>query len=199
MLQGILVDLIPYGNTFVNLSAKWDNGPAGYWATAGDRPLYSQAAVRRWHEEWRASLDKGPDTRLEFGIRTKDGTPIGQMGVNWLSGVHRHAELGASIGEPAYWGGGYGTDALLLLIEYLFEWLDLRRVMLGTMSCNARVLRQMEKVGFTLEARRRGLWYASGERYDEMVYGMLRDEWPGRAALVERLGLQPRPDPDATG
>ena len=61
--------------------------------------------------------------------------------------------------------------------------------MLGTMSCNARVLRQMEKVGFTLEARRRGLWQRQRERYDEMVYGMLRDEWPGRAARSSGWGF----------
>jgi len=26
---------------------------------------------------------------------------------------------------------------------------------------------------------------------DGLLYGMLREEWPGREALVERLGLHP--------
>ena len=62
---------------------------------------------------------------------------------------------GREIGEPDYWGGGYGTDALLLLIEYAFDTLDMRKVWLNTMSLNERVIRQMEKVGFGLEGRQR--------------------------------------------
>jgi RimJ/RimL family protein N-acetyltransferase len=55
-----------------------------------------------------------------------------------------------------------------------------------------RVMRQMEKVGFTLEARRRKGLYADGAWYDELVYSMFRDNWPGRAAMVEKLGLTAR-------
>ena len=33
---------------------------------------------------------------------------------------------------------------------------------------------------------------AGGEWVDEMVYGMLREEWPGRDVMVERLGITAR-------
>jgi RimJ/RimL family protein N-acetyltransferase len=89
-------------------------------------------------------------------------------------------------------GGGYGTDALLLLVDYAFDWLDLRKVWLVTTSINVRVMRQMEKVGFALEGRLRGAIYADGAWYDDLFYGMLRDEWPGHAALVEKLSLRAR-------
>jgi RimJ/RimL family protein N-acetyltransferase len=58
------------------------------------------------------------------------------------------------------------------------------------MSLNARVMRQMEKVGFTLEARRREAVWADGEWYDELSYAMFREDWPGRAVMIERLGLR---------
>ncbi|NLF77927.1 MAG: GNAT family N-acetyltransferase, partial [Chloroflexi bacterium] len=126
------------------------------------------------------------------GIRTKDGKPIGYMGINWLVPYYRLAMLGAKIGEPEYWGGGYGTDALLLLLEYAFDWLDIRKAWLMTTTMNHRVMRQMEKVGFTLEAQQRTSALADGVWYDWLAYGLLREEWPGRAAVIERIGLQAR-------
>ena len=66
----------------------------------------------------------------------------------------------------------------------------MHRLWLGTMSLNERVQRQMQKVGFKLEARRRQAMFADGVWTDELIYGMLRVEWPGRAAMVERLGLR---------
>jgi RimJ/RimL family protein N-acetyltransferase len=127
-----------------------------------------------------------------FGIQTKDGKPIGDMGMNWVVPHHRLAMLGASIGEPAYWGGGYGTDALLLIVDYAFDWLDMHKVWLMTMALNARVVRQMEKVGFTLECRQREGTWVDGKPVDGLTYGILREEWPGREAVIERLGLKAR-------
>jgi RimJ/RimL family protein N-acetyltransferase len=190
MLSGLLVDLVPFGERFFERVPEWENGPAAYWGDGGDRQILSQSQWKRWHDEWLERVDKVQVSGLQFGILTKDGTPIGLMGVNFALPASRVANLGAYIGEPDFWGGGYGTDALLLLLDYLFGWWDLRKVWLGTMSSNVRVIRQMEKVGFMLEARSRHMMYGDGEWFDEMVFGLLREEFPGYAAVVERLGLK---------
>jgi len=104
----------------------------------------------------------------------------------------RVANLGANIIEADYWGGGYGTDALLLLVDYAFDTLDMRRLFLITMTLNERVLRQMEKVGFLLEGRMRQATVADGVPYDVVIYGLLREEWPGRPAMIEKLDLRAR-------
>ncbi|HML24540.1 MAG TPA: GNAT family protein [Aggregatilinea sp.] len=192
MLEGILVDLVPYGETYFNRIPEWENSIAAYWGSAGDRPILSKATGKRWYQEWVESLDKRGDQRIEFGVQTKDGTPIGQMGINWMSPTHRWANLGALIGEPDYWGGGYGTDGFILLVDYLFNWLNLRRIYIGTMESNVRVQRMMEKVGFVYEGRHRGMWFVDGAWQDDLIYGLLCDEWPGRAALVEKLNIRPR-------
>lgn len=190
MLEGLLVDLVPLDKRFVELKHKWENGEAAYWGSAGDRPILSRATMRRWHEE--AQTRPWHKLRVAFGIQTKGGQPIGDISMGWVLPYHRLAMLGAQIGEPAYWGGGYGTDALLLIVDYAFNWLDMHKLWLGTMSINARVLRQMEKVGFRREGVGRGTFFADGQWADEVIFGVLREEWPGRASLVERLGLQAR-------
>ena len=190
MLEGILVDLVPYGDKFRARDRVWWNNESRFWSGVGERRFVSQAQVDAEHREW--DEYEGPSSGVPFGVQTKDGRPIGYMGINWLLAHHRLAMLGASIGEPEYWGSGYGTDALLLLIDYTFDELDIRKIWLGTMSLNARVMRQMEKVGFTLEVRRRKGIYADGVWYDELIYSLFREDWPGRAALVEKLGLAAR-------
>lgn len=190
MLEGLLVDLVPYGNEHVEQESRWVNGDAWFWASVGDRPVLTRAQIKRHNEERAERSEQGRPYRVMFGIRTKDGKPLGDMAMNWILPHSRIAMLGAAIGEPEYWGGGYGTDALLLIADYAFDWLDMRKLWLGTMSLNARVLRQMEKVGFQLEARQREAYWADGQRADSMVYGLLREEWPGRAAMIERLGLK---------
>lgn len=190
MLEGLLVDLVPFGERFLEQGPRWINSEATFWADAGDRPMRSKAAFRRRVEEGRERQAEHPSTGMWFGIQTKDGKPIGDIQLGLVMPHHRIAMLGAMIGEPDYWGGGYGTDALLLIVDFAFDWLDFHRLWLGTMSINARVIRQMEKVGFTLEARQRGWWYADGVWCDNLVYGLLRDEWPGRPAMIEKLGLR---------
>lgn len=191
MLEGVLVDLVPYDRLFRDLEHIWRNNESAFWGSGGDRTPETRAVVAARLQGWAEGRERG-DLTVPFGVRTKEGKRIGFVGITALHPVHRLALLGARIGEPEYWGGGYGTDALLLLIEYAFDWLELRKVWLVTTSINVRVMRQMDKVGFVLEGCQRRSIYGDGEWYDDLFYGLLRDEWPGRAALVETLGLRAR-------
>lgn len=191
MFEGLLVDLVPYSKKFRDLDHLWRNNDSAFWSSGGSRYIVSRAAVERQQQERAEEAERlGPERDVMFGVQTKDGTPLGFFVLNWLVLHNRQAMLGARIGDPAYWGGGYGTDALLLLIEYAFDWLDMRRVWLGSTSANARVMRQMEKAGFVLEARERRAALMDGVWHDGLIYGLLREEWPGREAMIERLGLR---------
>ena len=188
MLEGLLVDLVPYDKRFRERASEWENSEATFWGGMGEWRIITKAQIERRRQRRQESPRHSEG--VHFGVQTKDGTPIGSFGITWMLAHHRLAMLGAIIFESDYWGGGYGTDALLLMVDYAFDWLDLRKVWLTTMSLNARVLRQMEKVGFTLEARRRKGVFARGEWYDEVMYGLLREEWPGREAMLQKLGLR---------
>ena len=189
-LEGLLVDLVPRGQVFLDREHVWRNNESSFWSSGGDRYFATQAALRAQFEQWDEARGQRRDDSVTFGLQTKDGTPIGFISINWLHTTYRLALLGARIGDPEYWGGGYGTDALLLTVDYAFDWLDVRKIWLMTTSMNERVQRQMVKCGFRLEARRRAAVLADGVWYDELAYGLLREEWPGRDAMIERLGLR---------
>ncbi len=89
---------------------------------------------------------------------------------NWL-------EMGIGIYKPEHWSSGYGTEALKLWIDYLFENMPLVRVGLTTWSGNVRMMRVAEKLGMQLEGRMRKCRLYNGEYYDSIRMGILREEW----------------------
>ena len=190
LLEGVLVDLVPYGNAFMARDHDWWNNESQFWGSMGGYNIATQAEVDREHKEWIESTR--PRTGVAFGVQAKDGTPLGYIGYNWLIAHCRVANLGVVLGEQSYWGGGYGTDALLLLMRYSFDILDLRKVWLDTMALNARVLRQMEKVGFQLEARHRAATWVTMDWVDAVVFSFFQADWPGYDAMIARLNIQPR-------
>ena len=189
-LHGLLVDLVPMTRVFGDekMYEYWNN-ESRLWATMGDRAPTSKAQIKRIVEERSAGREQGY-TGVHFMMKARDGNVIGSIGLGWVNEWHRFAWVGAWIGDPGYWGGGHGTDALLLVCQYAFDWLDLRRLILVTMGLNERAQKNVEHVGFRLEGRQREATLVDGRLVDGLTYGMLRDEWQGREALVELLEMR---------
>jgi len=113
-----------------------------------------------------------------FRLRTiKDDILIGFVSLHSFEWNNQTATLSIGIGDSAYWGKGYGTDAMKLILRYAFYELNLYRVGLQTIGYNSRAIHLYEKVGFQHEGRRRGFIYRDGQRHDEICMGILRDEW----------------------
>lgn len=84
--------------------------------------------------------------------------------------------------DPAFWSGGRGSEAVRLWTDYLFDTTEIVRLDLATWSGNTGMCRVAAKLGWTEEARFRDARVVGGERYDSVVYGVLRREWLGRTA-----------------
>lgn len=84
-----------------------------------------------------------------FGIHTVDsGLLIGTCALTDFTEDGRFATLRILVGEPTYWGRGYGTSAVRLLTSYGFDVLGLHEIVLGVFDFNERAVRSYEKVGF---------------------------------------------------
>ena len=84
-----------------------------------------------------------------FGIDTRDGKYIGNCMYYDLDTVNRQAEIGIVIGDRDYWSYGYGYDAVITLLDYLFDGsIPIERLYLHTLEWNHRAQRAFEKCGF---------------------------------------------------
>lgn len=109
------------------------------------------------------------------------GTAIGRVGL-WGIDLHqRIAHVGISL-LPAAQGQGFGRDALEVICRYGFEHRGLARLSLETLAVNAPMRATAVACGFTEEGRLRSAAWHLGDRVDEMVYGLLADEWHARQA-----------------
>lgn len=85
--------------------------------------------------------------------------------------------VGIGVGQRSDWSKGYGTDAMRVLLRYAFTEINLRRVSLSLFAYNPRAQRAYEKAGFVLEGRMRQAHHRDGQRLDELLMGILREEW----------------------
>jgi [ribosomal protein S5]-alanine N-acetyltransferase len=83
-------------------------------------------------------------------------------------------ELSYQIYAQADRGQGYATQAVDLLVRYLFARLKVNRIRLIIHPGNRASCRVAEKCGFTLESVARGAWYHQGVNHDVNVFAILR-------------------------
>ncbi|MFE7356371.1 GNAT family N-acetyltransferase [Streptomyces sp. NPDC057543] len=100
-----------------------------------------------------------------------NGCPIGIADYRDIDPFAGRATVGIVIGERNRWGGGYGSEALRLLLGHLFGACRLRRVELDTWSGNERAIRAFRRAGLVEEGRRRASVRVGGEWYDSVMFG----------------------------
>lgn len=130
-------------------------------------------------EQWFDGLLKDTSRATYFYCiaARESGELIGNVGLKDVDTRCRSAELGIMIGDGANQNRGYGTDAMLTMLRFSFEELNLNRVMLRVHEDNVRAIRVYEKVGFVHEGRLRQAQWKSGRYYDILIMAILRDEW----------------------
>ena len=134
----------------------------------GMRHPQNQAQVEGRIEEWIES-----DDSLTLFV-CLDDDPIGEVTVR---------DLDRTRPELAYWivlehhGQGYGSEAVSLVIDYIFESFEKRGVMAHCFDTNEGSQALLESLGFTEEGRLREHRFVEGEYVDAVIYGLLREEW----------------------
>ena len=142
---------------------------------AGPIRLASQKDSQKWLEK---DFEERAPHQHFFTIRTlAEDKLIGDIGLDIVNWPGRDAFVGLGIGKRDFWGRGYGTDAMQLILRYAFLEVNLRRVTLTVFEYNPRAIRSYEKAGFRHEGRERKSLNRDGRRWDMLFMGILREEW----------------------
>ncbi len=102
---------------------------------------------------------------------------IGTMGLHRISWEDGVATTGAIIGEKEYWGKGYGKEAKMLLLDYAFNTLNLRKICSSVKAFNGRSLSYNKRCGYQEEGRRVKQFFVDGEYHDEILLAVFREDW----------------------
>jgi len=155
--------------------ARWDRD-AGFKRLLDDAPpmLWSVEKIKEWIDK---DLKKENPRSFLFAVRTLEGDQLIGFLDLWVNWMHGDAWVGIGLGERDYWGNGFGTDAMQVMLRYAFMELNLHRVTLGVFDYNPRAQRSYAKAGFKPEGRLRRELHRQGQRRDILIMGILRSEW----------------------
>ena len=135
-IEGEKVYLSPMNLEDIEKYVKWMND---FSTTDG---LGSSSKVTTFESE-RAWLINNMDKKeQQFAIVLKETDKlIGNCGFCDINHLHQKGEVGLFIGEEENRSKGYGTEALSLLVEYGFNYLNLKNIMLKVFSFNKRAIK----------------------------------------------------------
>ncbi|MER7848921.1 GNAT family N-acetyltransferase [Kitasatospora sp. NPDC096077] len=120
-------------------------------------------------------------------VATHDGTRVGA--VNWGPLAYEGSyTIGSAIGVTGLWSQGYGVEANVLLLNYLFHAKNAHRVQLTLGLHNRQMVQIITHGGFTVEGVLRDYFFLDGRHWDAVVCSLLRDEFYALARTSE-LGL----------
>lgn len=99
--------------------------------------------LQRWYDV------NVPDRNYQiFAIENLQGEIIGDLELDHICWYTREAELRIRIGEKAYWGQGYGSEAIRLALGYYMGEKQFKRIYLKVYQFNTRAIRCYRKNGF---------------------------------------------------
>ena len=125
------------------------------------------------------NMDERWETSPTFAIEL-DGRLVGTVNLE-VDAANQSAMLGYAIGRD-HWGQGIALEAARAVVSWGFQALSLAKIWASTDARHRRSRRVMEKLGMThegtLRAHRRD---RDGLRADEVMYGLLGEEWAATA------------------
>lgn len=173
MLKGQKTVIRPIEEDDIDDLYKWYNDPEVNLWSSGAWPLNTLLNKDQISVMF---LDGEPGI-YRYSILNDNNVLIGTIGFKEVNIPGRSVTLYIVIGNKSYWGKGYGTDALITFIRFLFHQWNFHRISLDTWDGNVRAIKAYEKVGFKVEGRQREARYILGTYHDSILMGLLRTEF----------------------
>ena len=130
-------------------------------------------------KEWLENSTKNVQDRSFSIIELNHNKLIGTISLENFSWIERSAVLGIFIGDKDFRNNGYGTEAIKLLLEYGFKYLNLHSIRLDLLSINERAHKCYLKCGFKDTGCSREAIYVNGKYYDKLHMDILENEFEG--------------------
>ena len=102
---------------------------------------------------------------------------IGDLAILDIDLHNKKAGFRIALHSRNSWNKGYGTEATQLALAFTFEDLYLNRLELEVYSHNPRGIKAYEKAGFKQEGTLRQSLYMNHAYSDEILMGMLREDY----------------------
>ena len=129
------------------------------------------------------------EKNIIFAIETAEGELIGNIGLHKIDYVSRSAITGTMIGNQNFHGKGYGSEAKMLLLNYAFNTLNLRKINSEAISFNKRSVNYSLKCGYEIEGVRKKEIYKNGRYHDMVLLAVFKKNWIPLWKAYQKTGV----------
>jgi [ribosomal protein S5]-alanine N-acetyltransferase len=151
----------------------WLNDPEVVRFTEARHQTHTLESIRAYV----ASCAASTKDHLLGIFELESGRHVGNIKVGPVNPYHRCASVGLIIGEKDRWGRGYATEVISLASRFGFSVLGLHKLTAGIIAGNSPSQKAFERNGFRVEGIRRKQNFCDGEWRDEIIVGLLTEEW----------------------
>jgi len=117
-------------------------------------------------------------TRLVWAIDALESEQhIGNICLQSIDYINRHAEFAILIGNKSYWHQGYAREASVFALKHGFQTLNLHRIYCGTTSNNLGMQKLAERLHMKKEGELRDGLYIHGQYVNTLLYGILKSDF----------------------
>lgn len=139
----------------------------------------SQITTYDGEKQYLENATKDANNRSFNIVETGTDKLIGTVSLENFNWIERSAVLGIFIGEKDFRSNGYGTEAIKIILEYGFKYLNLHSIRLDLLSINKRAHKCYLKCGFKDAGASREQIFLNGKYYDKLHMDILEKEFEG--------------------
>lgn len=129
-------------------------------------------------EQWVKKVMQRDETNIVLAVVLKKRHKLlGCMGFHRINYVDGTAYTGAMLGAKEEWNKGYGQEAKMLLLEYAFLTLNLRKICSTATAPNKGSILHNTKCGYKIEGYLKKQTYCDGKYYDHVLLAVFKQDW----------------------
>jgi len=123
------------------------------------------------------SVVKDPNAILFTICSKSDNQPVGQTALVRIDWIGKMGTFYLGIADKENWSKGYGSETVMLMLDYAFNELNFNRVQLHVAEKNSAAVKIYKKHGFIVEGTLREAMFQHGKYWDFYLMGILKSDW----------------------
>ena len=169
-MVGPRLKLVDFSEKFISeryISWLRDDEVNKYLVKAADDTTLEEAAA------FCKRLIQGDEDYFLAITLAETGSHLGNLRIGPINKPAKAAQMGILIGEKALHGNGFGTEAVNLCVEHLFNNQDMHKLFVFVVDENRAAVKMWSKCGFETEGLLRDHYFLKGRYLDIRVMSLI--------------------------
>lgn len=143
------------------------------WEISSMQIPFSKYILEKYIEN--AHQDIYEAKQYRFVICAIDNSPIGMIDLFDFNPQHNRVGIGILI-TPSFQGKGYASEALELVIEYAFTYLNVHQIFANITSENKKSIALFKKFNFKMVGVKKDWVFSNSTYKDEILYQLIKKQ-----------------------